>query len=91
MKITRVTPVAEIQAEQQALKEKVLEDRLNNIDEVLANQNTIEKYKEVYKDVKEENKDKQSPIERVIEQIDKNKESSIENLILSQLAKTDTS
>ena len=31
MKITRVTPVAEIQAEQQALKEKVLEDRLNNL------------------------------------------------------------
>ena len=39
-------------------EKKVLEDRLNNIDEVLANQNTIEKYKEVYKDVKEENKDK---------------------------------
>ena len=31
MKITRVTPVAEIQAEQQALKEKVLEDSLNHL------------------------------------------------------------
>ena len=31
MKVTRVTPVVEVREIQQALKEKVLEDRLNNL------------------------------------------------------------
>ena len=31
MKVTKITPVVEIQAQKQATKEKVLEDRLNNL------------------------------------------------------------